>query len=136
MLHDPSVTGRGWALTQVGRNAGGGGAGKRKAVAASAGPVTPAVKKAATGANRFFGYTLRTSRWRYTEWDEGRQGRELYDHDNDPRELTNLAALPAHAATVAELSRQVRAASQASLPASGQAPTVTEGLWAPILATP
>jgi len=41
---------------------------------------------------RFFGYSLRTARWRYTEWDQGDQGRELYDHDADPRELVNLAA--------------------------------------------
>lgn len=30
------------------------------------------------------GRSVRTTRWRYTEWDEGRQGRELYDHTTDP----------------------------------------------------
>jgi iduronate 2-sulfatase len=37
------------------------------------------------------GRTIRTNRWRYTEWDEGREGTELYDHWNDPDEFTNLA---------------------------------------------
>lgn len=43
-------------------------------------------------------HTIRTERWRYTEWGErGWQGVELYDHDNDPKEFTNLANDPAYA---------------------------------------
>ena len=38
------------------------------------------------------GRSVRTERWRYTEWDMGKQGVELYDYDNDPDEFTNLAA--------------------------------------------
>jgi arylsulfatase A-like enzyme len=37
------------------------------------------------------GYTLRTDRYRYTEWNEGEYGVELYDYENDPMEFTNLA---------------------------------------------
>src|SRR6185295_13733927 len=37
------------------------------------------------------GYSVRTERWRYTEWDGGKSGTELYDHDADPREYNNLA---------------------------------------------
>ncbi len=37
------------------------------------------------------GRSVRTARWRYTEWDDGRQGAELYDHDADPHEYANLA---------------------------------------------
>ena len=37
------------------------------------------------------GVSVRTERWRYTEWDEGRHGAELYDHQVDPQELRNLA---------------------------------------------
>lgn len=49
------------------------------------------------------GRSVRTERWRYTEWDDGKQGRELYDHENDPRELTNLADDSAHAETAAKM---------------------------------
>ena len=38
-----------------------------------------------------FGRSVRTERYRYTEWDEGRAGVELYDHENDIHEWTNLA---------------------------------------------
>ncbi len=54
------------------------------------------------------GYSVRTERWRYTEWDEGRRGRELYDHSSDPFERRNLAADPAYASVVEELRREVR----------------------------
>ncbi len=40
------------------------------------------------------GRSVRTERWRYTEWDAGRQGTELYDHDTDPEEHQNLAGDP------------------------------------------
>ncbi len=51
------------------------------------------------------GRSVRTERWRYTEWAEGREGRELYDHRDDPGELRNLAADPAYREAVEELSR-------------------------------
>lgn len=51
----------------------------------------------------FPGRSVRTPRWRYTEWDEGKQGTELYDHDADPKEMKNLAADPQKAAVIAEL---------------------------------
>lgn len=54
------------------------------------------------------GYSIRTERWRYTEWDQGRAGTELYDHERDPEELENLAADPAHAATIAGLRDRLR----------------------------
>jgi iduronate 2-sulfatase len=79
---------------------------------------------------------LRTARWRYTEWDEGREGRELYDHEADPKELRNLAEKPEHASTVAELSAQLRAAVRAGFPPDGVRPQVREGLWAPNLTHP
>ena len=106
LLADPHKQGRGWALSQVGRRGG-----KTKP--------------------SFFGYSLRPPRWRYTEWDEGRQGRELYDHELDPKELVNLADSADNAATVADLSAKLKAAVATTLPASGNPPSVREGSWNP-----
>ncbi|MDO8541323.1 MAG: sulfatase [Opitutaceae bacterium] len=121
ILRNASTAGRGWALTQVMRSEAGrgGGGGKKKA-----------------GLGRFAGYSLRTPRWRYTEWGEGQQGRELYDHDADPKEITNLATVSAHAQTVAELSRQLRAAVKTTFPPSGTRPELKEGMWLPLLTSP
>lgn len=49
------------------------------------------------------GRAVRTDRWRYVEWDEGAEGAMLFDHANDPNELKNIVADPAHAKTVAEM---------------------------------
>jgi iduronate 2-sulfatase len=61
-----------------------------------------------TAPETFVGYSLRTDRWRYTEWDGGRRGTELYDAEADPDELRNVAALPANSSTVVDLQRQLR----------------------------
>lgn len=122
MLKDPEAVGRGWAITQVMR----GGGPNRASVTTNVG---------AEGA-RFFGYSLRTARWRYTEWDEGRKGRELYDHNSDPRELTNLAEKNEHAKTVDELSSQLKVAINTTFPPSGKTPEIQPGLWAPNLTEP
>jgi len=37
------------------------------------------------------GYSIRTERYRYTEWAGGAEGIELYDYHNDPDEFQNLA---------------------------------------------
>jgi uncharacterized sulfatase len=56
----------------------------------------------------FAGYSVRTERWRYTQWDEGRKGEELYDYQADPGELRNLAADPRYGDTLAQLKALVR----------------------------
>jgi choline-sulfatase len=54
------------------------------------------------------GYTLRTDRYRYTEWGEhGKYGRELYDYENDPEEFTNLIDSQKHESVVTQLSQQL-----------------------------
>ncbi len=56
----------------------------------------------------FPGYTVRTDRWRYIEWDDGAKGAQLYDHDADPQELNNLAGNPKFASAQAELKALVK----------------------------
>jgi len=106
ILKHPGEEGRGWALTQVTRG------GKDQA---------------------FFGYSLRTLRYRFTEWDEGRKGRELYDHDVDPKELTNLADKEESKPLVSELSNLLAKAVKTTFPSSGTTPKIEIGLWAPNL---
>jgi uncharacterized sulfatase len=60
------------------------------------------------GAESFKGYSVRTERWRYTEWDAGKKGVELYDEVGDPYEMRNLADDPVHRGTVADLQRVLR----------------------------
>lgn len=123
VLKDPAAPGRGWSLSQVVR----GGGFKRAGASPAAGD----------NGRRIFGYSLRTPRWRYTEWDGGKEGRELYDHDTDPKELTNLADKPEHAATVADLSAKMQTAAKGTYPADGVTPAVKEtGMWAPNLTDP
>ena len=76
-LDDPNTPGRKGAYTQVQR-----GGGKKDPVV---------------------GRSVRTERWRYTEWNDGKLGAELYDHDNDPHELTNLVKDAKYAPVVEEL---------------------------------
>jgi uncharacterized sulfatase len=61
------------------------------------------------GNKGIMGRSVRTERWRYTAWDEGNSGVELYDHDADPREMRNLAADPKQAQVVAELRKLLAA---------------------------
>ena len=51
------------------------------------------------------GDSVRTDRWRYTEWSDG--SRELYDHAHDPEETTNLAAAPERKSVVRQLAEQL-----------------------------
>ena len=58
---------------------------------------------------KFLGRSIRTDRYRYTDWDGGKQGAELYDHTADPGEWKTLAADPKTAAIRADLKKQLDA---------------------------
>ena len=81
------------AVTQVQR----GGGQPAKAKAAKEVPTT------------FKGYSVRNERYRYTEWDGGRRGAELYDHESDPQEITNLADKPEMAEMVKDIKKKLAA---------------------------
>jgi iduronate 2-sulfatase len=77
----------------------------------------PAVSQVARNANgkpeSLMGYSVRTERYRYTEWKDGEEGAELYDYQADPREMQNLAKSDRHAKVRAELKEQLRAVAKA-----------------------
>jgi uncharacterized sulfatase len=52
-------------------------------------PGKPAAFTMVTRGLKHRGDSIRTERWRYTEWSDGTK--ELYDHDNDPEETENVA---------------------------------------------
>jgi uncharacterized sulfatase len=83
-LDDALAPGQPAAITQVRR----GGGGKKK----------DKEKESA-----YTGYSLRTERYRYTEWDGGRRGVQLYDLESDPKEEKNLAGDPNFANTMEKL---------------------------------
>jgi uncharacterized sulfatase len=56
------------------------------------------------------GFSLRTDRWRYTEWSDG--SRELYDHASDPEEVDDVSRNPKRAALVKQLSNRLKQSSQ------------------------
>jgi uncharacterized sulfatase len=58
--------------------------------------------------NQFQGRSIRTERFRYTEWDEGRRGVELYDHQLDQGEFRNLANDPEFADDILPLRALLR----------------------------
>jgi arylsulfatase A-like enzyme len=57
------------------------------------------------------GYSMRTERYRFTQWVDAKdhmkvQAVELYDHQTDPQENTNVAAAPENAALIEKLKKQ------------------------------
>jgi iduronate 2-sulfatase len=49
------------------------------------------------------GRSVRTARWHYVEWDEGKSGAMLFEHPKDPLELKNLERDPQYAKVIAEM---------------------------------
>ena len=68
------------------------------------------------------GYTMRTDRYRYTEWQDFLTGavlsKELYDHSRSQAEIESVAEDDRYAKAVAALSDRLRAGWRAALPAN------------------
>jgi arylsulfatase A-like enzyme len=63
-------------------------------------------------------HSLRTRRWRYIRYADGSE--ELYDHDNDPLEWTNLANDPQQQTVIKTLSQWLPTANAEDAAAEGQ----------------
>lgn len=61
-----------------------------------------------SGTPTIFGRSIRVKQYRYTEWDEGKLGAELYDYKNDPKEFNNRANDSDYKGIVEELSKMLR----------------------------
>ena len=80
------------------------------------------------------GYSMRTDRYRYTEWaGYSAQGEkiadldpELYDYQTDPDETVNIASFPENAELVTRLSEQLHAGWRAALPDIHQQTSVSQ----------
>jgi len=60
------------------------------------------------------GRTIVTDNWRFTQWHDG--STELYDHESDPHEWSNLASNPQHSAKRDELQKRLAAGWKSALP--------------------
>ena len=65
-------------------------------------------------ARSVMGHSIRTERFRYTEWNGGNAGSELYDYEEDPMEINNLVDEPIYADTLARLKRLMESRKQAA----------------------
>jgi iduronate 2-sulfatase len=57
---------------------------------------------------QILGRSIRTDKFRYTEWDDGKKGAELYDHTSDSDEFVNLADKKELAAKRVELAALIK----------------------------
>ena len=64
------------------------------------------------------GSSIRTDRYRYTEWNEGEQGIELYDHSKDPHEFNNLASEENFQSVIKKLRTKLRGTVNGQVPNS------------------
>jgi len=67
------------------------------------------------------GRTIRTERWRYTQWDNEGKIVEMYDQQADPDDYFNLADDPKYAEIQAGLKAQLAAGWKQALPAASTA---------------
>jgi uncharacterized sulfatase len=89
-------------------------------------PALTQVRRGTQAGGFFMGYSVRTERWRYSEWDDGKRGTELYDEKDDPREMRNLAKDPKYANTVGEMRALLQSARDARNPQTSATPARDE----------
>ena len=65
------------------------------------------VQSVMTRVDGSMGKSVKNSRWRYIEWEDGQLGSELYDQDKDPLEYNNLVNDPEYASVVAEMKQLI-----------------------------
>ena len=70
-------------------------------------PALTQVRRNSAG-SLYMGYSIRTEKWRYTEWDNGKRGVELYSEVDDSSETHNLAEDPKREKVVADMRRLLR----------------------------
>jgi arylsulfatase A-like enzyme len=80
-----------------------------------------------TGSGALMGYSMRTERYRFTVWLDQKDhtkvdATELYDHQADPQENTNIAKAPANAELVAKLMEQWKKGWQGAKPSGAGSP--------------
>jgi uncharacterized sulfatase len=63
------------------------------------------------------GWSVRTERYRYSEWDGGKAA-ILYDYQTDPHEFRNLAGDPDHRETAERMRALLKAGWRGALPVS------------------
>jgi sucrose-6-phosphate hydrolase SacC (GH32 family)/arylsulfatase A-like enzyme len=86
------------------------------------------------GKEKFMGRSVRTDRWRYTEWKDMKDelvGTELYDEQDDPKENVNIAGEAENKSIVAEMAKRLRDGWKAALPASVKQDTPAAPVAAP-----
>jgi len=73
---------------------------------------------------KVMGYSLRTARWRYSEWIDRKTrrvvARELYDHREGPFARANVVDEPRHAELVKRLAALMKAGWRGAVPPKGQ----------------
>ena len=75
------------------------------------------------GKEKFMGRSVRTDRWRYTEWKNMKDelaGTELYDEQDDPKENVNIAGEAENKSIVEEMAKRLRDGWKPVVPAAAK----------------
>ena len=79
-----------------------------------AAPWTRPAYTVVTRPGKLLGRSIRSERFAYIEWDEGKSGLELYDHSVDPNEYRNVSGHPEYTAAEREMKKLLAEARSAA----------------------